>query len=77
MIVGKAPEPYSLPSCIFDRPPLQPSYKNQHLRFDDTTRGLRPNTPPQSRLAYLVGGGSPNTTIAKVAGEVLGRTHGT
>jgi xylulokinase len=32
--------------------------------------------PPQPRRVYLVGGGSQNKTIAKVAGEVLGGSDG-
>ncbi|MCJ1286652.1 hypothetical protein MMC26_005998 [Xylographa opegraphella] len=33
-------------------------------------------TPPQPRRVYLVGGGSQNSAIAKVAGEVLGGVEG-
>ena len=34
------------------------------------------NLPPQPRRIYLVGGGSQNTAIARVAGEILGGVEG-
>ena len=34
------------------------------------------NLPPQARRIYLVGGGSLNTAIPKIAGEVLGGSEG-
>ena len=34
------------------------------------------NLPPQPRRIYLVGGGSQNTAIAKIAGEILGGVEG-
>ena len=34
------------------------------------------NLPPQPRRIYLVGGGSQNAAIAKIAGEILGGVEG-
>ena len=46
--------------------------RSRALVSTDTASG----TPPQPRRVYLVGGGSQNSAIAKVAGEVLGGVEG-
>lgn len=42
----------------------------------ESPTGVNVNLPPQPRRVYLVGGGSRNTAIAKIAGEVLGGVEG-
>ena len=44
------------------------------LRSRDLVESPGNGLPPQPRRLYLVGGGSRNATIAKIAGEVLGAT---
>lgn len=46
------------------------------LRSHELVRSPDPTLPPQPRRIYLVGGGSRNKAIAKVAGEVLGGCEG-
>lgn len=46
------------------------------LRSHGLTSSPAPGVPPQPRRVYLVGGGSKNKAIAKVAGEILGGTDG-
>ncbi|KAL1992463.1 hypothetical protein VTN49DRAFT_4495 [Thermomyces lanuginosus] len=46
------------------------------LRSRGLTESPGDGIPPQPRRVYLVGGGSRNRAIAKVAGEVLGGTDG-
>lgn len=46
------------------------------LRSRELVRSPDQNLPPQPRRIYLVGGGSRNKAIAKVAGEVLGGSEG-
>jgi xylulokinase len=46
------------------------------LRSQDLVHPPAPNLPAQPRRIYVVGGGSRNAAIAKVAGEVLGGSDG-
>ena len=46
------------------------------LRSRDLVRSPNQGLPPQPRRIYLVGGGSQNSAIAKLAGEVLGGSEG-
>ncbi|EQL37248.1 D-xylulose kinase A [Blastomyces dermatitidis ATCC 26199] len=46
------------------------------LRSRDLVHSPSKDTPPQPHRVYLVGGGSRNKAIAKVAGEVLGGVEG-
>ena len=46
------------------------------LRSRDLVESPGNNLPPQPRRLYLVGGGSQNVAIAKIAGEVLGGAEG-
>ena len=46
------------------------------LRSQDLVESPWDGIPPQPRRVYLVGGGSQNATIAKIAGEVLGGVEG-
>ena len=46
------------------------------LRSRDLVESPGDNLPPQPRRIYLVGGGSQNDAIARIAGEVLGGTDG-
>lgn len=46
------------------------------LRSRGLTRSPGPGMPPQPRRVYLVGGGSKNKAIARVAGELLGGSEG-
>lgn len=46
------------------------------LRSRGLTRSPGPGIPAQPRRVYLVGGGSKNKAIAKIAGEILGGTEG-
>lgn len=49
---------------------------SMRLRSRDLVKSPGNNLPPQPRRIYLVGGGSRNRAIAKVAGEVLGGSEG-
>lgn len=49
---------------------------SMRLRSRDLVKSPGKNLPPQPRRIYLVGGGSRNRAIAKVAGEVLGGSEG-
>ncbi|KAL9587504.1 MAG: hypothetical protein Q9212_000206 [Teloschistes hypoglaucus] len=42
----------------------------------ESPTGVNAHLPPQPRRVYLVGGGSRNAAIAKIAGEVLGGVEG-
>ncbi|KAI4260084.1 MAG: hypothetical protein LQ352_000463 [Teloschistes flavicans] len=42
----------------------------------ESPKGAHAHLPPQPRRVYLVGGGSQNAAIAKIAGEVLGGVEG-
>jgi xylulokinase len=55
---------------------LESQFLSLRLRSRSIVTSPTPNAPPQPRRVYLVGGGSQNRTIAKVAGEVLGGTDG-
>ncbi|KAL4862304.1 hypothetical protein BDV12DRAFT_178996 [Aspergillus spectabilis] len=46
------------------------------LRSRGLTTSPSPSLPAQPRRVYLVGGGSKNKTIAKIAGEILGGSEG-
>lgn len=46
------------------------------LRSKDLVESSGHDLPPQPRRVYLVGGGSQNSAIAKIAGEVLGGLEG-
>lgn len=46
------------------------------LRSRDLTQSPGNGLPPQPRRVYLVGGGSKNKAIAKIAGEILGGVEG-
>lgn len=46
------------------------------LRSRDLVRSPNADLPPQPRRIYLVGGGSRNSAIAKLAGQVLGGSEG-
>ena len=46
------------------------------LRSRDLVQSPANGLPPQPRRIYLVGGGSQNTAIAKIVGEVLGGSEG-
>ncbi|KAL4883022.1 hypothetical protein BJY04DRAFT_206640 [Aspergillus karnatakaensis] len=46
------------------------------LRSRGLTTPPNPSLPAQPRRVYLVGGGSKNKTIAKIAGEILGGSEG-
>ena len=46
------------------------------LRSKDLVESPSSDLPPQPRRVYLVGGGSKNIAIAKIAGEVLGSKEG-
>ncbi|KAL4787850.1 FGGY family of carbohydrate kinase [Aspergillus varians] len=46
------------------------------LRSRGLTQSPGPGIPAQPRRVYLVGGGSKNKTIAKIAGEILGGSDG-
>lgn len=46
------------------------------LRSQNLMESSSSNMPPQPRRIYLVGGGSKNAAIAKIAGEVLGSAEG-
>ena len=46
------------------------------LRSRELTQSPDPHIPAQPRRVYLVGGGSKNKAIARVAGEVLGGVEG-
>lgn len=49
---------------------------SMRLRSKDLVKSPGKGLPPQPRRVYLVGGGSRNKAIAKVAGEVLGGSEG-
>ena len=46
------------------------------LRSRELVNSPRPDLPPQPRRVYLVGGGSKNKAIARLAGEILGGSEG-
>ena len=55
---------------------VESQFLSLRLRSSSLVQPPGPNLPPQPRRIYLVGGGSRNTAIAKVAGEVLGSSEG-
>ena len=55
---------------------VESQFLSMRLRSKDLVRSPGNNLPPQPRRIYLVGGGSRNHAIAKVAGEVLGGSEG-
>jgi xylulokinase len=55
---------------------VESQFLSLRLRSRDLVSSSEPGIPAQPRRIYLVGGGSRNTAIAKVAGEVLGGTEG-
>lgn len=55
---------------------VESQFLSMRLRAKDLVRSPGNNLPPQPRRIYLVGGGSRNRAIAKVAGEVLGGSEG-
>jgi xylulokinase len=55
---------------------VESQFLSLRLRSRDLVRSPNSDLPPQPRRIYLVGGGSRNTAIAKLAGEVLGGSEG-
>lgn len=55
---------------------VESQFLSLRLRSRDLVRSPSPDLPPQPRRIYLVGGGSRNTAIARLAGEVLGGSEG-
>lgn len=55
---------------------VESQFLSMRLRAQNVVRSPGNDTPPQPRRLYLVGGGSKNAAIAKVAGEVLGGSEG-
>ena len=64
--------PHDDARAIIESQLLSLRLRSRALVSTDTARV----TPPQPRRVYLVGGGSQNSAIAKVAGEVLGGVEG-
>ena len=55
---------------------VESQFLSLRLRSRDLVRSPGPDLPPQPRRIYLVGGGSRNTAIAQICGEVLGGSEG-
>ena len=55
---------------------VESQFLSLRLRSRELVRSPTQGLPPQPRRVYLVGGGSRNKAIAKVAGEVLGGSEG-
>lgn len=55
---------------------VESQFLSLRLRSRELVRSPGQGLPPQPRRIYLVGGGSRNKAIAKVAGEVLGGSEG-
>lgn len=55
---------------------VESQFLSMRLRSKDLVRSPGKNLPPQPRRIYLVGGGSRNQAIARVAGEILGGSEG-
>jgi len=55
---------------------VESQFLSLRLRSRELVRSPGDGLPPQPRRIYLVGGGSRNKAIAKVAGEVLGGSEG-
>jgi xylulokinase len=55
---------------------VESQFLSLRLRSKELVRSPGEGLPPQPRRVYLVGGGSRNSAIAKVAGEVLGGSEG-
>ncbi|KAL9617879.1 MAG: hypothetical protein Q9160_007367 [Pyrenula sp. 1 TL-2023] len=55
---------------------VESQFLSLRLRSKELVRSPDGRLPPQPRRIYLVGGGSKNRDIAKVAGEVLGGSEG-
>ncbi|KAJ9652914.1 hypothetical protein H2198_007867 [Neophaeococcomyces mojaviensis] len=55
---------------------VESQFLSMRLRSKDIVKSPGNDLPPQPRRIYLVGGGSRNKAIARVAGEVLGGSEG-
>ncbi|KAJ9628208.1 hypothetical protein H2204_009468 [Knufia peltigerae] len=55
---------------------VESQFLSLRLRSRDLVHSPGPGLPPQPRRVYMVGGGSRNKAIARVAGEVLGGSEG-
>lgn len=55
---------------------VESQFLSLRLRSRELVSSPAPSLPPQPRRIYLVGGGSRNRAIAKVAGQVLGGSEG-
>ena len=55
---------------------VESQFLSMRLRSRDLVRSPGSNLPPQPRRVYLVGGGSRNEAIARLAGEILGGSEG-
>jgi xylulokinase len=55
---------------------VESQFLSLRLRSASLVQAPSKDLPPQPRRIYLVGGGSRNTAIAKIAGEVLGSSEG-
>lgn len=55
---------------------VESQFLSMRLRSRDLVRSPGKDLPPQPRRIYLVGGGSRNKAIARLAGEVLGGSEG-
>lgn len=55
---------------------VESQFLSMRLRSRNLVKSPGEGLPPQPRRIYLVGGGSRNKTIARLAGEVLGGTEG-
>lgn len=55
---------------------VESQFLSLRLRSRDLVSSPTPDLPPQPRRIYLVGGGSRNRAIARVAGQVLGGSEG-
>ncbi|KIW16788.1 D-xylulose kinase A [Exophiala spinifera] len=55
---------------------VESQFLSLRLRSRDLVHSPAPGLPPQPRRVYMVGGGSRNKAIARVAGEVLGGSEG-
>ena len=55
---------------------VESQFLSLRLRSRELVSSPAKDMPPQPRRIYLVGGGSRNKAIAKVAGEVLGGSEG-
>jgi len=76
-ILSSSTAPWSLPRdgprAIIESQLLSLRLRSQNLVSSSPSS---PHIPPQPRRIYLVGGGSYNDAIAKIAGEILGGVEG-